>query len=206
MRKIRLTEGQLNRVIINTAKRLMREMAYGVDFEDTIAWVQRKFPNMSPAEQERFARNIIAKKARQNGETAPVSAPVSAPAPAEPSPYRLPEWSEGEIVSAEDDEDEEDRLKYLSPMYKAVTPHFCYCHGELEDDLGTDLFRIVTKNRNLEREISNSGRDIILSYKGKKCIFRRAYSRMGRYVGLCIYESDPCKDRLDDLVLQHANH
>ena len=35
-------------------KKVLNE-EYGVDFQDTLAWVQRKHPDMSPEEQERFA-------------------------------------------------------------------------------------------------------------------------------------------------------
>lgn len=33
--------------------------AYGTDFEDTLAWVQKKFPNKSEKEQHQFAKNIM---------------------------------------------------------------------------------------------------------------------------------------------------
>ena len=33
--------------------------AYGTDYEDTLAWVQKKFPNKSEKEQHQFAKNIM---------------------------------------------------------------------------------------------------------------------------------------------------
>lgn len=33
--------------------------AYGTDFEDTLTWVQKKFPNKSEKEQHQFAKNIM---------------------------------------------------------------------------------------------------------------------------------------------------
>lgn len=39
---------------------------FGVDFDTTLDWVKKKNPDMSAEEQERFARNIISKKEREN--------------------------------------------------------------------------------------------------------------------------------------------
>lgn len=58
---IRLNESQLRRIVKESVKRVLKE-EYGVDFEDTLRWVQKKNPNMSPEEQERFAKNIIRKR------------------------------------------------------------------------------------------------------------------------------------------------
>lgn len=62
---IRLNESQFNnfvkKVVKESVKRVLNEQ-YGVDFDDTLAWVKRKKPNMSPQEQERFAQNIINKR------------------------------------------------------------------------------------------------------------------------------------------------
>jgi len=47
-----------------TGKRTRRYLneEYGVDFEETLAWVKKKFPDMAPQKQEWFANNIIRKK------------------------------------------------------------------------------------------------------------------------------------------------
>ena len=39
---------------------------FGIDYESTLKWVQKKKPNMTLKEQEKFAKNIMAKKAREN--------------------------------------------------------------------------------------------------------------------------------------------
>jgi len=62
---IMLNESQLRRIVKESVNRMLNE-EYGVDFEDTLRWVQKKFPEKSPQEQERFARNIINKKNRAN--------------------------------------------------------------------------------------------------------------------------------------------
>jgi hypothetical protein len=64
-RTIKLNESELRRMINESVKKVLNE-AYGVDFEDTLRWVQNKKPDMSPQEQEKFARNIISKKKRDN--------------------------------------------------------------------------------------------------------------------------------------------
>lgn len=61
---IRLNESQLRQIVKQSVKKVLNE-EYGVDFEDTLRWVQKKNPNMPPEEQERFAKNIIAKKKRE---------------------------------------------------------------------------------------------------------------------------------------------
>lgn len=58
---IRLTESELKGLIRESVKAVLNEQ-YGVDFEDTLRWVQKKNPNMSPEEQEQFAKNIIRKQ------------------------------------------------------------------------------------------------------------------------------------------------
>ena len=58
---VRLTEGDLHRIVKESVNRILNE-EFGADFEDTLRWVQKKNPNMSTEEQERFAKNIIRKK------------------------------------------------------------------------------------------------------------------------------------------------
>ena len=60
---IKINENQLKHIVIESVKRIVNEQ-FGADFEDTLRWVQKKFPNKSPQEQERFARNIIKKKGK----------------------------------------------------------------------------------------------------------------------------------------------
>ena len=62
---IRLTESDLHRIVKESVNKILKE-EFGVDFEDTLKWVQNKKPNMSPEEQKRFAQNIINK---QKGDT-----------------------------------------------------------------------------------------------------------------------------------------
>ena len=54
------------RAIIKEGIKKVLNEEYGVDIQDTLAWVQRKHPDMSPEEQERFARNIIKKREHDN--------------------------------------------------------------------------------------------------------------------------------------------
>ena len=61
---IRLTENELKKVISESVKRVISE-EFGVDMQDTLAWVQKKKPDLSPAAQRKFAANIIAKKSRE---------------------------------------------------------------------------------------------------------------------------------------------
>lgn len=58
---IRLNENQLRQIVKESVKKVLNE-EYGVDFEDTLRWVQKKNPNMPQEEQERFAKNIIKKR------------------------------------------------------------------------------------------------------------------------------------------------
>lgn len=58
---IRLNESQLRHIVKESVKRVLKE-EFGVDFEDTLMWVQKKNPNMPPEEQKRFAKNIIKKR------------------------------------------------------------------------------------------------------------------------------------------------
>ena len=62
---IRLNEADFHRIVKQAVKNVLNEQ-YGVDFDDTLAWVKRKKPDMPPQEQEMFARNIIRKKQKQN--------------------------------------------------------------------------------------------------------------------------------------------
>ena len=62
---IKLNESQLRNIIKESVKKVLNE-EYGVDFQDTLAWVQKKNPGMSPEEQEKFARNIIRKREHDN--------------------------------------------------------------------------------------------------------------------------------------------
>ena len=58
---IRLTESQFHQIVKESVNRILNEQ-YGVDFEDTLRWVQKKKPDMSPEEQEQFAKNIIRRR------------------------------------------------------------------------------------------------------------------------------------------------
>lgn len=58
-----LNETQIKKIIKETVKRILNEQ-YGVDMQDTLAWVRKKFPNKSNAEQIKFAQNIINKTAK----------------------------------------------------------------------------------------------------------------------------------------------
>jgi hypothetical protein len=58
-----LNENQIKKIIKETVKRILNEQ-YGVDMQDTLAWVRKKFPNKSNAEQIKFAQNIINKTAK----------------------------------------------------------------------------------------------------------------------------------------------
>lgn len=63
---IRLTESDLHKIVKESVNRILNE-EFGADFEDTLRWVQKKKPYMRPQDQERFARNIIAKRGGKNG-------------------------------------------------------------------------------------------------------------------------------------------
>ena len=58
-------ESKLRAIIKEGIQKVLNE-EYGVDIQDTLAWVQRKHPDMSPEEQERFAKNIIKKREHDN--------------------------------------------------------------------------------------------------------------------------------------------
>ena len=73
---IKLTESELKRVISESVKRVLNE-EFGIDMQDTLAWVQKKNPNMSPKEQQRFAQNIINKRGKSQ-----TSASTNTPSPA----------------------------------------------------------------------------------------------------------------------------
>lgn len=68
---VRLTESDLRKIVRESIKTTLNEMAYGTDFDDTLKWVQRKKPNISPSSQERFARNIMNKYKREHGDEMP---------------------------------------------------------------------------------------------------------------------------------------
>jgi hypothetical protein len=61
---IRLTESELKKVITESVKKVLNE-DFGTDMDDTLAWVQKKRPDLSQAAQRKFAANIMAKKARE---------------------------------------------------------------------------------------------------------------------------------------------
>lgn len=63
-RRIRLSESELKRIVVESVNRVINE-EFGVDLKDTLAWVKRKKPEMSPEEQEKFAWNIIRKRRRE---------------------------------------------------------------------------------------------------------------------------------------------
>ena len=67
-KSIKLNEAHIRKIVKESVKRLLKE-EYGVDFEDTLAWVKKKKPNMSPEEQQKFAANIIFKKKRESQQT-----------------------------------------------------------------------------------------------------------------------------------------
>lgn len=60
-----LQESKLRAIIKEGIQKVLNE-EYGVDIKDTLAWVQKKHPDMSPEEQERFAKNIINKREHDN--------------------------------------------------------------------------------------------------------------------------------------------
>ena len=64
MGKIILNEGHLRKIISESIRKMLKG-EYGVDFDDTLAWVQRKRPDMTPQEQFKFAANIYFKKKRE---------------------------------------------------------------------------------------------------------------------------------------------
>lgn len=64
---IRLNENQIKRVVMESVKKVLNE-EFGVDFENTLNWVKKKYPNMPKDEQEKFAINIINKKKREKDE------------------------------------------------------------------------------------------------------------------------------------------
>ena len=68
---VRLTESDLRKIVRESIKTTLNEMAYGTDFDDTLKWVQRKKPNMPPSSQERFAQNIMNKYKREHGDEMP---------------------------------------------------------------------------------------------------------------------------------------
>lgn len=57
----KINESSLTYIVKESIKKVLNEV-YGADFEDTLRWVQKKNPDMSPEEQERFAKNIIKKR------------------------------------------------------------------------------------------------------------------------------------------------
>lgn len=62
--KIKLTENKLRQMISESVKNILNE-EFGVDFNDTLRWVQRKNPNMHYEDAEKFAINIIKKRENQ---------------------------------------------------------------------------------------------------------------------------------------------
>ena len=73
---VKLTEGELKKIISESVKKIVNE-EFGVDMEDTLAWVKKKKPNMSPKEQQRFAQNIINKRSNSSASTTSVSPNLS---------------------------------------------------------------------------------------------------------------------------------
>lgn len=67
--RIRINESQFKQIVKECVKILLNE-EFGVDFDNTIAWVKKKHPEMSEEEQEKFANNIINKRKKQNTEKA----------------------------------------------------------------------------------------------------------------------------------------
>lgn len=61
IRSRRLNESKAVRIVKDMMRMALNEQ-YGVDFNDTLRWVMKRFPNMTQKEQEKFATNIISKK------------------------------------------------------------------------------------------------------------------------------------------------
>lgn len=82
--------------MITTSENVKRE--FGVDFGVTLAWVQRKHPEMAAEEQNKFAKNIIRKRQDK----------------ASPERYRLSFFSESGGYRRHDDLTKRDAKYYYS--------------------------------------------------------------------------------------------
>jgi hypothetical protein len=64
MKKIRITESALRKIVKESVKQVLNESSnYGITYEDTMQWVKNKKPEMKPEEQHRFVLNILKKTA-----------------------------------------------------------------------------------------------------------------------------------------------
>ena len=146
---------------------------FGVDFADTLAWVEKKRPDLSRGAQIKFARNIIAKRQREMLSAAPAR-PQAIPTP--PSRRSEPVYQIwGDYDTAPKD---------------TIRPVFCYAHGELESDMGFDVFSIDSSFdvNMIDDHIARKGAYKCI-YKGKPCTLD-IFTQRGMQFGLCYYDDD----------------
>lgn len=147
---------------------------FGVDFADTLAWVEKKRPDLSRGAQIKFARNIIAKRQRENAPTSPAQQTVA--------PIQTTIESRGPVYQIWGDYDK-------SP-HDALRPSFCYAHGDLESDMRFDIFTIEnTFDVNMaDDHFAKLGKYKCI-YKGKPCTLE-VFIQRGMPFGLCYYDDD----------------
>lgn len=146
---------------------------FGVDFADTLAWVEKKRPDLSRGAQIKFARNIIAKRQREMLSAAPAR-PQAIPTP--PSRRSEPVY---QIYG-----------DYDTTPKDTIRPVFCYAHGELESDMGFDVFSIegTFETNMIDDHIARKGVYKCI-YKGKPCTLD-IFTQRGMQFGLCYYDDD----------------
>ena len=150
----------------------MLKEEFGVDFDDTLAWVERKRPDLRRGAQIKFARNIIAKRQREMLSRGSQAIPT----PPSPIERREPVY----LIWGDYDRSPKD----------AIRPPFCYAHGELENDMNFDIFSIDKSfQSNMLDEYQVKFGTYKCMYKDKLCTFE-VFFQGGRSFGLCYYDDD----------------
>jgi hypothetical protein len=180
---IRLTESNLHKIIKESVKQILRENnilneAYGIDIDDTLAWVQKKRPDLSPSAQYKFAQNIIKKRSRDSQLSTSSIKP------------------NGYLIFGDND----------TPNIPVMRIPFCYGHGRLEDDWGFDIFSIEKRfEKNMISKYEAKTGTYNCVYNGKPCILEIWLSKdLHKPSGLCYYADDyDAKQYVEDMKKNH---
>ena len=144
---------------------------FGVDFGDTLAWVEKKRPELSRGAQIKFARNIIAKRQREAIKILPPDERTQPAVESREPVYQI--WGD-----------------YDKSPYDAIRPSFCYAHGNLESDMHFDVFTIESSfDVNMADEHFAKLGKYKCIYKGKYCTLE-VFIQRGMPFGLCYYDDD----------------
>lgn len=168
--RIIITESELRNII---REAITEE--FGVDLEDTLSWVAKKRPDLSPYAQKKFAQNIINKRKRER--EAMEQPKVE---PRKPGVYQ--------VFGQYDETDVE-----------CFRPAFMYFHGQLESDSyqrntdNMDLFKISDDFKSKMNGHKGTPGVYDCEYYGKPCklfVYIDKSIGMGRTLGLCCYADD----------------